>query len=262
MHFSNLAGIVVALSLIGQAHPYALNDEATKVSSGQRMLRGVQSNTAYITYHNYNSEDSTNSVACSDGPNGLKTRWNYDTLHPMFPYIAAVSNLSWNSPNCGVCYKLTSGRNTVHITAIDQCGFGPTGEAHFDMAPDAFMELLGDDGHQHGHGPATFQEVDNSFCEGNLGSFGSTSETYSESGMCGGGNRGDGVCEDTSLCCSQWGWCGNIREHCDHTLDVDYNPASEKGTCGGGYRGNGFCTDGSCCSKWGWCGTTISHCDD
>ena len=31
---------------------------------------------------------------------------------------------------------------------------------------------------------------------------------------CGGGNVGDGICADTSLCCSQYGYCAITPEHC------------------------------------------------
>lgn len=34
------------------------------------------------------------------------------------------------------------------------------------------------------------------------------------SATCGGGNIGDGFCADETLCCSQWGWCGNTPDHC------------------------------------------------
>ena len=32
---------------------------------------------------------------------------------------------------------------------------------------------------------------------------------------CGGGDVGNGICADPSLCCSQWGWCGSSAEHCE-----------------------------------------------
>jgi len=31
---------------------------------------------------------------------------------------------------------------------------------------------------------------------------------------CGGGTVGDGICQDSSLCCSEWGWCGSTPAHC------------------------------------------------
>ena len=68
---------------------------------------------------------------------------------------------------CGTCYAVTSSIATVLVTAIDQCGLGPSGEMHFDMHPDAFNELLGSDGVAAGSGYATFRAVDPSNCVGN-----------------------------------------------------------------------------------------------
>lgn len=64
--------------------------------------------------------------------------------------------------------------------------------------------------------------------------------------FCGNGVIGNGKCEDSSLCCSTSGYCGNT---------------CGGGTCGYGYRGNGVCADSSlCCSEYGWCDNTPEHC--
>jgi len=34
---------------------------------------------------------------------------------------------------------------------------------------------------------------------------------------CGGGSRGNGLCADSSLCCSKWGWCGTGSLYCGGT---------------------------------------------
>ena len=66
----------------------------------------------------------------------------------------------------------------------------------------------------------------NSECEGNSFCFADATDCpdiYMEpngggggdpSGSCGGGNVGNGICADTSLCCSQFGWCDITAEHC------------------------------------------------
>lgn len=60
---------------------------------------------------------------------------------------------------------------------------------------------------------------------------------------------GDGICPDSNLCCSQWGWCGNTADHCTGS------------SCGGGIVGNGFCADPlHCCSEWGYCGGGSAYC--
>jgi hypothetical protein len=60
-----------------------------------------------------------NNASCSDGANGLVTKFGYNTVEPMYPYVAAYSNISWNSPNCGQCMKVTYKGKSVHFTAID-----------------------------------------------------------------------------------------------------------------------------------------------
>jgi len=133
---------------------------------------------AYCTYHNYNSGDSLTTVACSDGINGIMTKFGYSNLSPMYPYVTAFSGATWNSPNCGRCVRLTSGGRTVHLTVIDQCGPAPGGyDAHFDIAPPAFRELFGDAGVNAGVQPADWQFVDSSNCQGNKGNTGGSAPT-------------------------------------------------------------------------------------
>jgi len=90
----------------------------------------------------------------------------------MFPYVAAWSAATWNSPNCGKCIQLTDNvsHNTIYITAIDQCGAPPAGNtAHFDIARSAFDTLFGSAGETAGHGIASWSVVSNTHCQGNLG---------------------------------------------------------------------------------------------
>lgn len=35
-------------------------------------------------------------------------------------------------------------------------------------------------------------------------------------GNCGGGNPGNGICSNPTLCCSEWGWCGTSSAHCSN----------------------------------------------
>ena len=41
-----------------------------------------------------------------------------------------------------------------------------------------------------------------------------TPPTVSVAGTCGNANRGNGLCPDPSLCCSQWGYCGTGPSYC------------------------------------------------
>merc|ERR1712061_702272 len=84
----------------------------------------VAADTAYGTYHIYDAKDSLTTVSCSDGTNGLMTRWGYQTLEPMFPYVSAMAGVTWNSPSCGTCVCLVdaAGHGSVCVTVIDACG--------------------------------------------------------------------------------------------------------------------------------------------
>ncbi|KLJ10597.1 hypothetical protein EMPG_14047 [Blastomyces silverae] len=88
-------------------------------------------------YDNANMDLLT--TACSDGSNGLVTKgFSVAGDLPIFPRVgAAFSVESWNSPNCGKCYKLTFGETGVEIPviAIDHAGSG------FTLAKAAMDEL-------------------------------------------------------------------------------------------------------------------------
>jgi hypothetical protein len=53
------------------------------------------------------------------------------------------------------------------------------------------------------------------------------------SGTCGSGNVGNGICANVVECCSSHGWCGVTADHC--------GGSSTGGTCGSGNVGNGIC---------------------
>ncbi|KAI9197184.1 Cerato-platanin-domain-containing protein [Polychytrium aggregatum] len=116
---------------------------------------------------------SLDTVSCSDGSNGLITRWGYSDLSQLWPYVMAFNDAGWNSPNCGTCIELTDTitGNTVHVTVIDQCGPPPSGySAHFDIAPPAHQELFGAAASvSKGSGVANYRTVASSFCRGNRG---------------------------------------------------------------------------------------------
>merc|ERR1712228_219722 len=139
------------------------------------------SNQAYSTWHPYSASDSLTSVSCSDGANGLMTRWGYQTLEPMFPYVAAMAGATWNSPKCGTCVCLNDDADagSVCVTVIDACGAVQEG-THFDIAEAAFTELFGPAGIHAGHDFVQWQESDPSKCKGNKGT--SNGESTSTTG--------------------------------------------------------------------------------
>lgn len=54
--------------------------------------------TGYVSYHLYSPSTPLTQCACSDGQNGLITRWGINDLSSLFPYVSAFSNCQWNSP--------------------------------------------------------------------------------------------------------------------------------------------------------------------
>jgi hypothetical protein len=95
-----------------------------------------------------NQNTSLNSVACSDGSNGMQTRGytTYGSL-PKFPYIGGFVGIAgWNSPNCGSCHQLTYTNTTsgvtrkIHVLAIDRT------ESGYNIALEAMDALTGGQG--------------------------------------------------------------------------------------------------------------------
>ena len=70
---------------------------------------------------------------------------------------------------------------------------------------------------------------------------------------CGDGTIGNGMCANSDLCCSRFGYCGSTDVYC----------ADPESICGDGRTGNGSCADATlCCSQYGYCGSTAEYCDD
>ena len=123
---------------------------------------------ADLTYHLYTSNFPLTSVACSDGVNGLITRWKYINLQELFPYVTAASFASWNSVRCGECIEISKNQRSIYVTVIDKCQ-SLSSNTHFDLSNEAFIELLGEDGIFKGSDIGNWKRVDNYYCNGNLG---------------------------------------------------------------------------------------------
>ncbi|EPE08632.1 epl1 protein [Ophiostoma piceae UAMH 11346] len=66
-------------------------------------------------------------VSCSDGANGLISRYGWQTQGeiPRFPYIGGSETIpGWNSPNCGLCWQLTYNGKSIYVLAIDHAASG------------------------------------------------------------------------------------------------------------------------------------------
>ncbi|KAI0453998.1 EC5 protein [Xylaria acuta] len=104
---------------------------------------------------------SMTAVACSDGPNGLITRYGWQTQGqiPRFPYIgAAVAVGGWNSAACGTCWKLTYKGRSINVLAVDHAGAG------YNIALKAMNDLTNGQAVALGRVDATAVQVATSAC--------------------------------------------------------------------------------------------------
>ncbi|KAJ6781332.1 hypothetical protein PWT90_03452 [Aphanocladium album] len=100
-------------------------------------------------------------VACSDGDNGLITRYKWQTQAeiPRFPYIGGASAVAgWNSPNCGTCWKLEYRNRTINFLAVDHA------DAGFNIGLHALDELTGGRAVEIGRIEAVASQVDVKQC--------------------------------------------------------------------------------------------------
>ncbi|POS87234.1 hypothetical protein EPUL_002748 [Erysiphe pulchra] len=100
------------------------------------------------------------SVACSDGRNGLLTK-HFETQGslPSFPRIGGASVISgWNSPSCGSCWSLTYNDTTINVMAIDRATQG------FNIAEAAMNQLTNGQAKALGRIEAVFMQVESSKC--------------------------------------------------------------------------------------------------
>ncbi|PRP78865.1 hypothetical protein PROFUN_01038 [Planoprotostelium fungivorum] len=70
-----------------------------------------------------------------------------------------------------------------------------------------------------------------------------------------------GTCADASMCCSQYGYCGNTSEYCG--TGCQSGPCSKLNTTALCSPTNNYCTPaygGYCCSSAGYCGSTDAYC--
>lgn len=106
-----------------------------------------------------NASQSTLTVSCSDGTNGLASEFPTFGSFPKFPFLAASDAIpGWNSPNCGTCFAVTYNGVTVNVLAIDHAGDG------INMSLEAMNALTNGQATFLGTVDATVTEVDGSAC--------------------------------------------------------------------------------------------------
>jgi len=76
-------------------------------------------------------------LVCSNGDNGLDTKFPTFSDVPSFPFIGGAYDVVWDSPNCGSCWSITNPATglSIQMTAIDISGFG------FTLSEQAFAYL-------------------------------------------------------------------------------------------------------------------------
>ncbi|KAI2470109.1 SnodProt1 [Annulohypoxylon bovei var. microspora] len=99
-------------------------------------------------------------VSCSDGQNGLITRYGWQTQGAIpAPYIGGADSIAgWNSPSCGACYELSYNGKVINVLAIDHAASG------FNIALDAMNALTNGQAVALGRVDATTRQVDVSAC--------------------------------------------------------------------------------------------------
>ncbi|KAG2109441.1 Cerato-platanin [Suillus cothurnatus] len=107
-----------------------------------------------------NADLSLDSVACSDGPNGLISK-GYTTLGqlPTFPNVGGAYTVTgWDSVYCGTCYEVTYGDTTIAVLAVDVATEG------FNVAEEAMNTLTGNQAVFLGRVDVTSVQVNASVC--------------------------------------------------------------------------------------------------
>ncbi|KAL7267820.1 hypothetical protein RUND412_009576 [Rhizina undulata] len=98
-------------------------------------------------------------VACSDGANGLASRFPTFGSIPTFPNIGAAFTIpGLNSPNCGTCYQITYEGQSSYVTAVDHASDG------FVLSQEALSTLTNGLTDQLGRVTADYIQVDISNC--------------------------------------------------------------------------------------------------
>ncbi|KAH6853071.1 hypothetical protein J4E91_000850 [Alternaria rosae] len=101
------------------------------------------------------------SLACSDGSNGLITKYNWQTQANVagFPKIGGYMGVAgWNSPQCGTCYGVTYNGKTIYVLAVDHAAQG------FNLAKAAMDELTNGQAAALGRIDAQYAQVATSNC--------------------------------------------------------------------------------------------------
>jgi hypothetical protein len=106
-----------------------------------------------------NASGDMNTVACSDGPQGLSSKYPTFGSLPSFPYIGGAQAIAgWGSTQCGSCWSLTYNGTQIYVTAIDHADDG------FNLSEEALNALTDGQAEFLGVVQVSATQVDKSFC--------------------------------------------------------------------------------------------------
>ncbi|KAI0172849.1 SnodProt1 [Hypoxylon sp. FL1284] len=128
-----------------------------------QLLSFVAASSAVTVSYDTGYDDASRSmtaVSCSDGVNGLTTRYGWQTQGAIpAAYIGGADTIAgWNSASCGTCYELSYNGKTINLYAIDHAASG------FNIALDAMNALTNGQAVALGRVDATSRQVDVSAC--------------------------------------------------------------------------------------------------
>ena len=106
-----------------------------------------------------NPKISLDAVACSNGPHGLLTKYMTFGSLPTFPNIGAAQAVGgWDSPECGSCWRISFGGESINVIAVDHDGDG------FNLSLEAMDTLTYGNAEEYGVIDAEVTQVDKKYC--------------------------------------------------------------------------------------------------
>ncbi|KAI5116030.1 hypothetical protein M0805_002085 [Coniferiporia weirii] len=106
-----------------------------------------------------NASGSMDTVSCSDGPEGLASRYPTFGDVPTFPNIGGAAAIAgWGSASCGTCWRLTYQGASIVVVAIDHADDG------FNLSEEALNTLTDGNAVFDGAVQVTAEQVDASEC--------------------------------------------------------------------------------------------------
>ncbi|TRM67373.1 Cerato-platanin [Schizophyllum amplum] len=114
-----------------------------------------------------NPDESMSAVACSNGDNGLITRYGFTDLGdiPNFPNAGAAFAVDgWNSEGCGTCWQLTYQASKNKLISINVLAVDVAGVDGFVISRKAMDSLTGNRAVELGVADVTYKQIEPELC--------------------------------------------------------------------------------------------------